>query len=303
MNISLPEITQFQLFCSHESGWADSYGALFVAAAYCGIDLPFGVFPHVWHHGCMGPWTRFPRQLSYNLPPSNDKGFFVARKNEEALLKSGGYNTAKAIGLPAVYVPDPGLSRTANTLLVMPQHTLVGMELATAEERRGYVMSLRPFLDTFDVVVACISANCIVNGYFLDDFKELGIEVIPGANASDVNACLRVRCLMEQFDTMTTNGWGSHVAYAFYYGMKVSIFGQRFAINNNELSKDISWSTNTATEQEIILNDYYNGSDALLLPFKQEPPNGKRDRALGAYLVGEENKQEPGALKELFGWV
>jgi hypothetical protein len=302
MNISLPEIINFQQVYGQGNGWADHYGALYVAASYCDIDLPPTPFPHLWHHGCMGPWTRFASQLSYNVPPDDKKKFLVARKDEEEILKASGYNTAQAIGLPAVYVSDTSLKRNPNTLLIMPQHTLVGIELATPEKRREYVLSLKPFLNEYEVVAACLSYNCICNGYFIEDMQELGIEIIVGACTSDLNACLRIRCLMEQFESMTTNGWGSHVAYALYYGMKVSIFGERFEITDNELSKDISWSTTSDEDRYQILVDYYKGSEALLSPFRLDPTEAEKNIDLGSFLVGADNKISPDEMKELFGW-
>src|SRR5690606_32681480 len=115
-----------------------------------------------------------PEVISFNVPDARNKKIFVARKEEEEILLGAGYHRAKAIGLPMVYVDAPSLKRNPGSLLIMPQHTLVGMKRGTEEERRAYVEELKPHLSDFDVVAACISPSCIKNGYFVREFQEIG---------------------------------------------------------------------------------------------------------------------------------
>jgi hypothetical protein len=302
MNISLPEIIQFQQRCAQETAWSDHYGALYVAAAYCGIELPETKFPHVWQHGCIGPWMNDHVQLVFSTPNPETKKLFVARKEQEKSLLDAGYQGAKAIGLPVVYTPDPELERIPDSLLIMPQHTLIGIQAGTIDERKKYVHSLEPYLSRFSAVVACISPNCLANGFYIDDFREIGVEVIPGAMTSDVNACLRMRCLMEQFEYVTSNSWGSHIAYALYFGMKVSIFGDKFDISIEDLKKDISWSKFSDQEIERYRFEGRVGRGSFLAPWLREPDKGISAPEIGKWLVGDENKVSPAEMKELFEW-
>jgi hypothetical protein len=303
MNLSLPEIIQFQQVCGHESAWADHYGALFVAGQYCGVSIPpLYRFPHVWQHGCTGPWHEEAETIICNVPDAKNKKIFVARKQEEEILQEAGYSKAKAIGIAMAYLPPVPVDRTSESLLIMPQHTLVGMKRGSEEQRRAYIDSLKPYLSRFGVVVACISPSCIANGYFVKEFQEIGVEVIPGALTSDINALLRMQCMMNQFDYMTTNGWGTHLAYALHFGMKVSVFGDYFKVPDDEVLKDTTWATMSPEKRSSFRDKSINGSIEFVEQLRSEPHEGVTNIKLGQWLIGADNKVSPLEMKELFEW-
>ncbi|HMO18059.1 MAG TPA: hypothetical protein PKA63_07520 [Oligoflexia bacterium] len=302
MEISLPEIIQFQQTHAHETAWSDHYGALYVAAAYCGMSKPDPHFPHVWQHGSEGPWSPTPEMMVCNTPDARKKKLFVARKDEEERLIDAGFEKAQAIGLPIVYVSPQPVKRTSNTLLIMPQHSLVGMKRGSREDHISYVESLKPYISSFDAVAACVSPSCLINGYFIEEFKSIGVDIIPGALTSDLNALLRMRCLMEQFEYMTTNGWGSHFAYALSFGMKVSAFGKHLEIEDKELLKDITWASFDEQTRKDIRDRAKQGENQFLTEFIAEPTMGKENKDLGEWLIGAGNKKSPESLKQLFEW-
>ncbi len=302
MEISLPPVLHFQQSCQQDTGWADHYGALHVAAHYCNIESPPLPFPHLWQHGCIAPWVSNPAFHIYNYHAPYDKKLFVARKDEELMLKNLGYENAKAIGLPMAYVPETNLKRIPRSLLIMPQHSLIGTEIGSDQLRREYIHSLVPYLSQFDIVAACVTANCIQNGFFVKDFTSVGIEILAGAITSDVNAYLRIRCLMEQFESMTTNAWGSHVGYGLYFGMKTSLFGLPFKREDKESMKDTTFAVMSQEERKKIYEEDEFGPREFLSHLYTEPHLGKQDYDLGAQLIGADNKCSPEELKMLFNW-
>ena len=106
-------------------GCSYPYGAIRVAAAYCGYQGPprLGAY---WQHGCMPPWmdnspNSFPSS-HVNSINSLWSPFFVARQSEASILANAGYRRVKAIGLPFIYLPDVGVERRPGSLLVVPVH-------------------------------------------------------------------------------------------------------------------------------------------------------------------------------------
>lgn len=300
MEISLPPFTEFQQYCQQDTGWADHYGALYVSANYCGFKEPIFPFKHFWQHGCIPPWISDTSFHIYNSNAPNAQKIFVARKEEEQALKEIGYYNANAIGLPIVYTNETNLKRIPNSLLIMPQHSLVGIHFGSTEIRSNYVKSLVPYLSNFEAVAACVSVNCFHNGYYINELNENGIDIIPGAATSDLNALLRIRCLMEQFEYMTTNSWGSHVAYALYFGMKVSIFGTQLYGEDSECVKDLTFAAVDVEKRKKNYEEEKIGPKEYLSELYVDPPFGKTNLQMGSYLIGANNKIKPEEMKTLF---
>ena len=58
-----------------------------------------------------------------------------------------------------------------------------------------------------------------------ESFQRRGIGVFPSADQSDPRTLHRLKRILSTFEGVTTNGYGSHIAYAAYCGARVSIFG------------------------------------------------------------------------------
>lgn len=105
----------------------------------------------------------------------------------------------------------------------MPAHSLRYTEHSWDES--AYARSIRDLKDRFEIVVACIQANCAERGFWIDEFQRQGIPCVVGASSFDANALIRMSVLFHSFEYVTTNAWGSHIPYAAYCGCKVSIYG------------------------------------------------------------------------------
>lgn len=200
------------------------YGADLLAARHCGLRCPPPYFEGYWAHGWIASYFACdPRLIMGEI--GNEKAnvpYRVAREDEALYLKQHGYN-ARAIGLPIAYTQEPSVKRRPGSLLVMPAHSL---EYTTHRWKfREYAEEIADIRSDFSEIVVCCHPSCAVKGYWIDEFARLGIPIIIGASATDSNALIRIRHLMEQFEYVTTNAYGSCVAYAAAFGAKVSIFG------------------------------------------------------------------------------
>jgi FkbM family methyltransferase len=282
------------------------YGADYVSAGYCGFNRPPQPPPGIWEHG----WT--PRHLqfdpaaviagwgSYESVKETER-FWVARRDEEEYLRSCGYRWVKAIGLPVVYLPPRIVERIPGSLLVMPIHSLEYTKHNWNFEQ--YANEIARIRDRFAEVVACVHPVCWERGYWVGAFRECGIPVIRGARGDDRNALLRLQTLFSTFEFVTTNGYGSHLAYASLLGAKVSIYGpfahyQRRDYTNTQLYQECPHILEPMLDltSENTLRQHYPF-------FFCEPDQASVQREWAAHEVGQECRVSPEELRRLFEWT
>jgi len=303
-NIKLPHTINFVKRLGQEYASSDNYGAIKVAAEYCGIKEPFKSLKAIWQHGCLKPWfMEFPETLVYNAPRAINKTVFVARKDQEKYLSDAGYKNVHAIGLPFIYLPEISITRRTKSLLVVPIHSLAGkLAFETTREMEQYANYIKTIEHQFSEVVVCVHPGCIENGYWVTQFEKLGIKWISGAQSNDANALLRMKMLFSQFEYMTTNGWGTHIAYALACGAKVSIAGIAPEYNVEAILSDKGWGGNETAIRMSLSEENAKKERDFLEKFYVSPHLGVEDQALGDWLIGLENKKSPSELEKLFGW-
>ncbi len=296
-----PPVRLFRQFSARENGWSDHYGAFHVAADYAGCALPERYAIHgIWQHGSFRPSDcGKPSLLVCGAPDAEKRVVWVARRDEEACLLAAGYSKARAIGLPMLYTRPTGLARIPRSLLVMPGHSLVGWKVGDRSAYRRYAGEIAAQAGDFDRVVVCISPSCRKNGLWVDEFTARGFEIVYGAQTDDLNALMRIRALCEQFETVTTNSWGSHVAYALAFGARVSIGGTFPSIDAANLMVDMTWRTNPALLAQATSDEAMRQERELLRSFYVPPREAVADRKLGEWLLGTEQKISPAEMREL----
>lgn len=299
MNPTLPPNKPFRQFCRHEDGWTDHYGALHVAAAYAGLVMPARYAVRgLWQHGCHGPWQMAsPGVLVVNAPGAQARPAFVARQEEADLLRANGYPQVRAIGLPIVYTPPPQVERVAGSLLVVPTHTLIGDKFPDRVHFERYADEVREIAGQFRHVVVCVHPNCRKNGLWVKEFTERGFEIVYGAQTDDANALLRVRTLFSQFETLTTNGWGSHVAYALAFGLRVSITGTEPARKEADLLRDATWAADKEALKRVLSEETRAAKHEFLKAFHVPAIAAISDVALGRWFVGADNRLPPEEMR------
>lgn len=296
----LPPVSEFNLMAWRQSFGGDYYGALQVAAEYCGLHKVPAHFPGSWQHGMIAPWWKIPAEVIVYDAPKSAK-CFVARQDEATALKAAGYGSVRAIGLPIIYTQHSGLQRIPRSLLVMPTHSLASDVLTPPTEQ--YVREIACIKDRFDLVTACVSAYCIAQGLWVPQFAEQGIQVVRGAGIADVNALKRMRALFESFEYVTTDSYGSHVFYALYFGAKVSIWGTPTPVLRENVLSDGGWTRYPEAVDELLSKENERRGEAYLGPLRVDPWNAAQNVDLGKSMLGHDNKLSPDEMRKVFGWT
>ena len=295
MQLDLPER-------NYLSSSKNDYGAERVLSEYLGLRKTGFLFGN-WQHAWIGPHRNIHPELviSENGRSRKKKGysrFFVARTDQVEYLRSVGYRLVEAIGHPLVYLSDGVYDRIPNSLLVMPMHSLPQNNECWLDEGRKYVEYLSTLRDKFEFICACVHPTCVKKGFWIDDFQKNGIHVVEGADPRDSNSLVRLQALFSQFEFVTANGHGSPIAYASFFGAKVSVAGPRprwdpaarldpFFVNAPELLDVYTkWRTSPA------LDEYYP-------EFNVQPINARELKKWGAWQLGAHCKLPPKALKKI----
>jgi hypothetical protein len=274
----------------------DWYGALTVAANYCGFkELPRRILG-TWAHGwCPSNWPLLHPDELMGDKTSPAEMYWVARKDEEEYLRNCGYAHVKAIGLPIVYVRRPPVRRRLGSLLVMPAHSL---DYTTHQWRFDeYAEQIDAIRTDFSTVVVCIHPSCWKKGYWVDSFRKRGFTLVQGALGEDRNALLRICTLLTGFEFVTTNAFGSHIAYGSYLGAKVSVYGTCAEFIN---------TLHYQQDPQLLGPNLQNISETSLRKHWPElfchPREAKERVEWGRREVGDDNRVSSRRLRSLFGW-
>ena len=282
----------------------DYYGASYVVAKYCGLAKPmYSNLTDDWQHGWAPEYynTNPCRVVPGNFCDNKDTRYFVARKDQQKYLKEHGYKNVFAIGMPIVYLDAKTIERKKNSLLVMPVHSLH----YTDHDHWGfkkYAAQIYSLKDLFNEIVICIHPACIKNNYWINEFSAYGFRIIEGASVHDKNALLRIQQMMSSFEYMTTNGFGSHLVYAAYFGVKVSIFGDFTEYRKEDFGNDPFYSS-FPDILDISLNLCSEKTVRDKLPdFFVHPKEAVQKIEWAKEQLGEINKLLPKEIYDLFGW-
>ena len=283
------------------SGMSLMYGADRIIAEYTGQSLvPTGIRGE-WQHG----WHPVHHQVSpfwiggLSLSKRPRRRSWVARADEVRFLESRGYR-AKAIGLPICYLPHRDYHRQPGSLLVMPAHSSSFVPIFDSEEDRqaAYVRYAGSLDGQFPDVAVCLHEECIRQGLWVGDFEQIGFTVIQGASVRDRNSLERVRALMSQFEYVTSNVLGSHIAYAAAFGAKVSIAGPIHQWDRKLAVQEPLYRENPAlldildTEEQLARDNF---------PFLfVEPSDAKTQVEWGRAMIGMDNVLSPREMVALF---
>jgi hypothetical protein len=302
MNVELPENIPFKGWLQFENGYSHVYGALHVAANYCGLSKTPETFNGVWLHGCSDPWENriFPESIAYNVPKIKDINIYVARKDEADSLRAIGCHRVMAIGLPLVYLNDVIIKRHPGNLLVLPVHHLPEGGNSLIKEYAHFIKSIE---HKFNETIVCLHNECSAKNMWINQFEMLGIRCIRGASYDDANSLLRTKYLFSQFEFVTTNDWGSHVAYALSCGAKVSISGLTYKYSIEDYLADPGYGGNIDKITQLVSSEsMIREKKEMIGKLYVSPENGVTDTLLGDWFIGRENKISPVELKGLFDW-
>lgn len=231
---------------------------------------------------------------------ATDMRIFVARRDEFDFLRVHGYTNVHAIGLPIVYVKQLPFERRPDSLLVMPIHSNAAAKASWTPTK--YAQEIERIREQFREVVVCVNGDSLEGKEVAAAFQGIGVPCVAGARAGDRNALRRMHVLLSSFEYVTTNSFGSHLAYAAYMGAKPSIYGTY-----------VQWSEKDwvncplAIRHPEALNPSLDavGEAAMRkhFGFLFRNPGEAEDRLeWGRQQVGHDNRVTPREMRRLFGW-
>lgn len=290
-----------------------AYSAEKILQSYCDLERP-PVIPAYWIHG----WhphahARHPaivathKRLGEAIGQDTAQRIevekksvvqWVARLDEAELLNQHGYENVDVVGLPFAYLSDHVEVRHAGSLLVMPPH---GYQKGLTQERleRDYVDYISSISGRFSRVVALIAAGDHWSGIWSHAFKRLDIDVLIGADPSDPQTLTRLKRIFSSFEFMTTNGFGSHIAYAASCGAKVSIAGPQPSVHPASIESSQVWQIYPEL-RDLLAQISLPESLREPYPFLfVEPWNAKDVTAWARHEIGRQHRLSPSDMKAL----
>jgi len=295
-----------------------AYSAHLIAREYCKLSLDEPVIPGYWMHGWIPAYHNIhPALIALHKKPGQHVGYdfaaqiedekenvpqWVSRLDQAEFLIAEGYKQVKAIGLPIVYLQRPKVRRIPGSLLIMPPHSHKnhGPDDRLAELYAKMIAELK---SNFEHIWVGLNEDDIAKKQWIESFRNQGINVFSTVDQANPNTLVRLNYLLSSFEYVSSNGFGSHIAYAAYCGAKVSIYGP-YA----EFPRERMKSTHAVKMFPQLLDDaYFLCTEAALqqhYPFLfVEPDKGKNLSEWGAEQVGENCRLNPDALADLFQWT
>lgn len=273
------------------------YGASANIARHLGLANATPHTCYVWSHGCrmldfedVRYYIRFP-DLSGNV--------LVARQTEAAFLSEHGIDKVHAVGLPICYAKSRRISRRDGSLLVMPLH-------ATSHSKpsaglREYVEYICGIKHRFTRVVCCLTRQCLHQSAVRKLFEANGIPVVCGSAIDDGKSLVRTRHLLETFDYVTTNTFGSHLAYAMAFGAKVSIAGPLHTPSHEDAVNEPFYRENPDLNDPAYRSNRQLRLEETYAELKVEPWMAQKHYAWGRHLIGADNMKSPREIGKLLG--
>lgn len=282
------------------------YGDLHVVSEYLGFEAPPCGLNGEWQHGHIEPGRNTDPDFVIGSDGMSrlkmNSRYFVAREDQREYLTSMGYTDVHNIGLPFIYVTPPAVERMENSLLVMPFHTIGGMDVdhrKLEEQYMGYIDSIR---GRFGKVVCCLHRNDYDKGDWKRHFNERGMETVVGGDPNDANSILRMAYLFSKFDFVTGNSWGSHLAYGAYFGAKVSIAGPKPEIHRETFEK-LTYYKNKPRLLDLVVDGSMTEKRKAVYPFLwSDPWLATPQQGWAKWQLGESSLRSPDELQRLFQW-
>lgn len=277
------------------------YGSDMVAARYCGFrkppSAPLGLWMHGWYPE-RRPLDRADLLFGVTMAHLREERYWVATERQAKVLRSLGFSRSRAIGLPMVYAPEPQIAREKGALLVMPAHSLPNSSHGWVVSE--YVKSISALRPCFRKICVCINGHDWTKGEWVQDFRDAGFEVVRGAG--DNSSLDRMASLFAQFEFVTSNGFGSLVAYASAFGAKVSLYGPFAEVTPDSL-KNVPYFVDNpdllASEAAYVGERYCREQFPEIFV---HPADATERIEWGRAEMGWQNKVSPRELRQLFGW-
>lgn len=277
-----------------------------------GLDkAPLG-FAH-WYHG----WPaskhyfdkRFPRRpetYAYWMkknPGSTHWPVLVGGEAEFHFMRDLGVESVHLTGLPFIYEPVRDVERKDGSLLICPTHEWFKDDTKRQRMESGYIAEILKLKDRFSQMAVCVHSACFQTGRWVRSFRDAGIPVISGGNASDLNCFNRMRTIFSSFEFMTTHVVSSHVAFAGFCGSKISFYGPQPPTALEDFG--VYFSDVNEARLFFDVTSEFNQRDNLQAKFPflfKEPHEAVPCQDWASFELGLQYKKDPLEIARLLGW-
>jgi hypothetical protein len=277
----------------------DRYGFSWVLAEILKKEYPPRAFCD-WVHGWVW-WEDLMKveDLVGARGAYRNASIVVCNLSEFNVLAEAGYTNVSVGGLPFAYV------RNQHTLRC--EHSLLAFIGKSAEVERHNVLDLG-YLDFLASQVGAFE-NIYVSVAVFDQSRDLIREIkrrslhpVPGSHPTDKRSLLRTRISLEHCKYVSTNTFGSHIAYALAVGCHVSVFTPLYRYNKNVFLNTVhQYSQDYADRLEYIYSEVYLRRKWSSL-FVDNPREGLSDASLGCEAIGHENLLDSEGITRVLGW-
>ena len=277
----------------------DRYGFSHVLARYCNYIVTPRSFAN-WIHGWIYEDDPTVEDLMCSGLP-RDVRVIVRNERERLALIGDGFRDVIVGGLPFGYVKQQHRNRINNSLIAYPPHSTEAERMVTSQvEYLDYLESLKA---DFDSVFVSIGFHDLGSEMHRAATSR-GIHVVQGARPDDANSLLRVRAILDSFEYVTSNVFGSHVLYALFAESAFSFCGPIFSLYAPELLHNAScehWSRNYIEKQLWVLSKSF-----LVAKFSRflcsHPSLGVKDKVFADDQIGFFNQLTPSQVVRNLGW-
>lgn len=277
----------------------DRYGFSYLLAKRLGIHHPRRPFCN-WMHGWYY-WDDIMKieDIIGNKNYSKNISIIVSSQLEKLKLLHAGYTNVKKGGLPFAYVKDQGVQRNSHAMLAFIGHSSESENLDVID--LNYLDYLESQREKFEEIYVSI--------YSLDRKKSLINQItkrrlIPhtGANPFDRRSLVRTRIALEYCEHVSTNTFGSHVAYALAAGCRTAVFAPCYKYDTSKFLGTVhSYSDEYVERMEHYTSESYLRSRWNFL-FDRISDEGYYNKDLGLEWIGEKYKLSNNKLKIAVGW-
>ena len=297
LNMILPEKETISF-----SGEIDYYGARHILSDYCEVELFSKALHQIpWCHGWVPDfWNNTDvRLVTSQKLADKSQLILTSKKSIENYLKQCSYANSVSIGLPVAYLKENKQDRLADSLLIMPAHSL---DYTTHNHWKfeEYANEIAEIAKYFKHVYACLHPSCFKNGYWGKELQAKGIKIIEGVDVSDKNSLYRLQKILTTFEYVTTNSFGSHIAYAAHFGAKVSVYGTYAEYKEADYANTPFYVDNPDVLQKCLDLISLKTVQKELSQFFCLPQEAKKHKDWGDYEVGLSEKKTPHYLSNLF---
>ena len=262
----------------------------------------------VWHHGWIPEvWNKDVDQIIGESGETSELPhltYLVSRRDQELALKAASINDAWAVGLPYAYALKMQEAnrppRIRNSAVVAPGLHGSFSPDSPVHVDTEYLDFLEPRLTGFDCVRVMMNCDDIRLKRH-QEWERRGFEVMHGGCATDSTSLSRLADTFQRFEVMTTNDFGSHIAYAAAAGCRMSICGPRpevdlvgFSLKDELYRNRPELGLSSALSYQLA-NNYLNS-----LGLNKDVSEAVDAHEWGLFQIGFDCVKQPGELRRLF---